>query len=404
MRILQVNKFFYVRGGSERYFFDLCSLLERQGHTVGHFSMKHARNLPSNQQACFVSAIDLNAPMSLGDKARAAARVLYSADAKRKFGDVIDAFRPDVVHFHNISRQLSPSVIDAAKRRGIPTVQTVHDLFLVCPAHSFFVNGETCELCGRGAFWHVVPKRCIDGSRLSSLLGAAEAYLQAWLGLYKSIDALITPSLFLKAKVEALGWPSARTVHLPYFVPAGRDYSARNQGYVLFAGRISTEKGVATLLEAAELIRAVEFVIAGEGPELDTFRHFARRHGLANVRFTGYLKGDALERLLEGAMCVVVPSISYENLPLTILEAFARGKPAVGSDSGGIPELVKNGLTGYVFDPGVPVALAEAIDRIASDERHRIQMGKRARDMVVRDYSPEGHYNRLCSIYEGIAR
>lgn len=404
MRILQVNKFFYVRGGSERYFFDLCRLLEKQGHTVGHFSMKHERNLPSKHEGFFVSVVDLNAPMSAAGKAQAAARVLYSGEAKRKIGELMDAFRPDVVHFHNISRQLSPSIVDAAKHRKIPTVQTLHDLFLVCPAHSFFVDGEVCELCKHGAFWHVIPKRCIDRSRASSLLGAAEAYLQAWLGLYKKVDVLIAPSLFLKSKVEALGWPSGRVVHLPYFVPAGADSSARNQGYVLFAGRISTEKGVATVLEAAELIRSMEFVLAGEGPELDIFRHFARRHGLTNVRFTGHLKGDALERLLEGAMCVVVPSISYENLPLSILEAFARGKPAVASDSGGIPELVKNGITGYLFDPGVSVALAEALDRISSDEHRRVQMGKTAREMVAREYSPEGHYSRIVGIYEGIAK
>jgi glycosyltransferase involved in cell wall biosynthesis len=402
MRVLQVNKFFYVRGGSERYFFDLCSLLEKHGHEVGHFSMTHERNLPSRQAAYFVSAVDLNAPMTVGAKARAAARVLYSGEAKRKIADLMDAFRPDVVHFHNISRQLSPSIIDSARRRRIPMVQTLHDLFLVCPAHSFFVDGEVCEVCGRGAFWHAVPKRCIDGSRASSLLGSAEAYLQAWLGLYKKVDVMIAPSLFLKGKVEALRWPAARLVHLPYFIPTGPDHSGRNQGYVLFAGRISTEKGVATLLEAAELIKAVEFVIAGEGPELNTFRHYARRHGLSNVRFTGYVKGDALERLLEGALCVVVPSISYENLPLSILEAFAHGKPAVASDSGGIPELVKNGITGYVFDPGVPIALAEAIDRISSDERRRVEMGRRAREIVAREYSPESHYGRIIGIYEGL--
>jgi glycosyltransferase involved in cell wall biosynthesis len=403
MRILQVNKFFYVRGGSERYFFDLCGLLERHGHTVDHFSMKHERNLPSPDEAHFVSAIDLNAPMPLGAKSQAVGRLLYSGEAKRKIGELMDRQRPDVVHFHNISRQLSPSIIDAARRRRIPMVQTLHDLFLVCPAHSFFVDGQTCELCKRGAFWHAVAKRCIDGSRASSLVGAVEAYFQAWLGLYRKVDVLVAPSLFLKSKVEALGWPAARMVHLPYFVPTGPDASARNQGYVLFAGRISTEKGVATLLEAAELIKAVEFVLAGEGPELESFKYLARRQGLANVRFTGYVKGDALERLVEGAMCIVVPSISYENLPLSILEAFAHGKPVVASDGGGIPELVKNGITGYVFDPGVPVALAEAIDRISSDEHRRSQMGRRARDIVEREYSPEGHYKKIMSIYEGVA-
>ena len=404
MKVLQVNKFFYVRGGSERYFFDLCGLLAGHGHTVSHFSMRHERNLPSPDEAFFVSAIDLNAPMPPQAKARAVLRLLYSGEAKRRIGELLDREKPDVVHFHNISRQLSPSVIDAVKRRRIPMVQTLHDLFLVCPAHSFYVDGAPCELCKRGAFWHAAARKCVDGSRASSLVGTFESYLQSWLGLYRKIDVMIAPSLFLRSKVEALGWPARKMVHLPYFVPGGPDASARNQGYVLFAGRTSREKGLGALLEAAELIRAVEFVIAGEGPELESFKHLARRQGLANVRFTGYVKGDALERLLDGSMCVAVPSISYENLPLSILEAFAHGKPVVASDAGGIPELVRNGVTGYVFDTGVPVALAEAIDRIASDERRRVEMGRRARDLVLRDYSPESHYKKLLSIYEGLRR
>jgi glycosyltransferase involved in cell wall biosynthesis len=279
-------------------------------------------------------------------------------------------------------------------------VQTLHDLFLVCPAHSFFVNGDLCEACKSGSFWHVIPRKCIDGSRASSALGAVEAYAHSWMGLYRKMGTFIAPSRFLKSKVAARGWTAGRIVHLPYFIPLGPDYSTRNQGYVLFTGRISTEKGVGTLLEAAALCQAVEFVVAGEGPELDTFKHLARRQGLTNVRFVGYVKGEVLERLLEGARCVVVPSISYENLPLSILEAFARGKPVVAADAGGIPELVRNDVTGYLFDRGVPVSLAEAIERLCSDESRSIKMGRAARELVATEYSPARHYTRLMEIYK----
>lgn len=404
MRILQVNKFFYVRGGSERYFFDLCRLLEKRGHAVAHFSMKHERNLPSEDSPFFVTTIDLNAPMGSGSKMRAAARVIYSYEARKRIAQVMDAEKPDIVHFHNISRQLSPSIVDAVHSRGIPMVETLHDLFLVCPAHSCFVDGQPCEACTSGDFWHVVPKRCIDGSRASSLLGCMESYLHAWLGLYKKIGRFIAPSLFLKSRVASLGWTADRLVHLPYFVPLGPDYSRRTDGYVLFTGRISTEKGVGTLLEAAGLARAVDFVLAGEGPELESFKYQARRLGLTNVRFVGYVKGDALERLLEGACCVVVPSISYENLPLSILEAFARGKPAIAADSGGIAELVRDEVTGYLFDRGVAVSLADAAERICSDHGRRTKMGRTAREIVSREYSPESHYQKLMAIYQDVTR
>lgn len=404
MKVLQVNKFFHVRGGSERYYFDLCDLLASRGHTVSHFSMRDQRNRHSADEAYFVSGIDLNSCEGLTSKARAAARILYSREAKSKIGQLMDARRPDVVHLHNISRQLSPSVIDAAHARSIPTIQTVHDFFLVCPAHTFFVNGSPCEDCGQGSFWHAAEKRCIDGTAVSSLLGAFEAYLHGWLGLYKKVRRFIAPSLFMKSKVASLGWAADRVTHLPYFIPLGPDWSERSEGYVLFAGRMTSEKGVGTLIEAASICKAAEFVLAGEGSGLEQFRRHARRLGLTNIRFTGYLEGDALERLLAGASCVVVPSLSYENLPLAILEAFSRGKPAVVADSGGNRELVKDGLTGYVFERGVAASLADGIERLCSDHASRVKMGKNAREVVATGYSPAGHYTRLVAIYEDVIK
>jgi glycosyltransferase involved in cell wall biosynthesis len=404
MRILQVNKFFYLKGGSERYFFDLCDLLEDRGHEVGHFSMQHPRNRPSYQSPYFVSSIDLNAPMNLIDGARAALRILYSSEAKRKIGDLLDTFKPDIVHFHNITRQISPSVVDAVRRRSIPMVQTLHDLSLVCPAHSFFVDGRPCEDCAGGAYWHAIPKKCIDGFLRSSLLGAAEAYLHSWIGIYGKIRRFIAPSLFLKSKVSSIGWVASKTVHLPYFIPPAPDYTARNDHYVLFAGRISREKGVGNLIEGAARLKSIRFVIAGEGPQLADYRDYVTRSGLSNVEFVGYAQGGTLERLLEGCSCVVVPSRSYENLPLSILEAFARGKPVVASDCGGIPELVKDGVTGYVFRPDDPVSLAEAIAELTSEESHRAEMGRHARDLAGTDYSPGFHYEKLLKIYEEAQR
>ncbi len=402
MRILQVNKFFYVKGGSERYFFDLCELLGNRGHEVLHFSMQHERNEQSAQSGYFVSGIDLNAGMGPGDKAAAALRVLYSSEAKGRMGRLLDDLSPDIVHFHNITRQLSPSIADAVAGRGIPMVQTLHDLSLVCPAHSFYVNGRACEDCAGGAYWHVVPKKCIDGLVASSMLGAAEAYLHSALGLYKRIDRFIAPSMFLKGKVSTLKWIRGRITHLPYFIPPGPDYTGINEGYVLFAGRISREKGVGTVIDSAALLKDTRFVVAGEGPLLEDFRREALTRGLANIEFVGYARGERLAGLLKGAGCVVVPSISYENLPLSILEAFARGKPVVASDSGGSRELVENGVTGYVFRRDDPDSLSDALEKTMRDESHRAEMGSRARALIAGGYSPDHHYGQIMDIYEDI--
>ncbi len=402
MKILHVNKFFYVKGGSERYYFDLCRLLSAKGHEVLHFSMRHPRNQPSSQAQYFVSQVDFNSPMGPASRISAAMRILYSIEAKKKIGNLVDRLKPDIVHFHNINRQLSPSIIDALSSRSIPMVQTLHDLSLVCPAHSFFVNGKPCEECGAGAYWHGIPKKCIDGKFTSTLLGVAEAYFHKWLGIYRKIAKFIAPSKFLGSKIARLGWTESRIVHLPYFVPQAPDYSGFNNGYVLFAGRVSEEKGVGVLLEAAKSLKKRSFIVAGEGEALKEYCRKAVENNITNIEFIGYVKGDDLENLIKGAACVVVPSVSYENLPLTILEAFARGKPVVGSRAGGIPELVKDGETGYTFEPGSGEALAEAIESTVSDETRRTNMGIGAREFIGGEFSAEYHYGRITSIYEEI--
>lgn len=402
MKILQINKFFYVRGGSERYYFGLCDLLRSHGHQVLHFSMRHPRNQSSQQHQYFMSEIDFNAPMGLLDRMRAAARLLYSTEAKERLGRLIDDEKPDIIHFHNISRQLSPSMISAALSRGVPMVQTLHDLSLVCPAHTFFFDDRPCEECAGGAYWHAIPKRCIDESLGSTLLGVVEAYLHAWTGLYARISKFIAPSRFLKGKVETLKWIRGKTAHLPYFIPPGPDYTAENSGYVLFTGRICREKGVATLVGAAKRLPRARFVIAGEGPDLADLKRVASGEALTNVEFVGYLEGRDLEERLKACSCVAVPSQWYENLPLSILEAFARGKPVVATDSGGISELVMDGRTGYLVRPGDPDSLAAGLKKALGDEALRSKMGRQARQMILDHYSPEQHYETLMSIYEGV--
>ncbi len=402
MKILQVNKFFYLRGGSERYYFDLCDLLAGRGHEVLHFSMAHPRNRPSPQQDSFMSHIDLNATDGLVEKVSAVGRILYSKEAARRMDDLIERHRPDIVHLHNISRQISPSVVAVTSRRGVPTVKTQHDLSLVCPAHSFFVRGRTCEECAGGKYWHGLKYSCIDGSAASTALGVLEAYLHDAMGLYKKIDAFIAPSRFLMEKVSSLAWIRDKITHLPYFIPPGADWTARNDGYVLFAGRISEEKGVGTLIDAAGMLPGTRFVIAGEGAELPRFREYAAAQNITNVEFPGYVSGGALETLIEGAGCVAVTSISYENLPLSILESFARGKPVVGSDSGGVRELVRDGETGYLYEPADADSLAAAIARLVSDENARLGMARNARQLVSAAYSPASHYERLMEIYRRV--
>jgi glycosyltransferase involved in cell wall biosynthesis len=195
-----------------------------------------------------------------------------------------------------------------------------------------------------------------------------------------------------------------KITHLPYFIPEAPDYSAVNEGYALFAGRLTVEKGISTLLEAAAKLKHIRLVVAGEGPLLEDSKRFVRRQQISNVEFTGYMDGTELEGLLRGAGCVVVPSVWYENLPLTILGAFARGVPVVASARGGNPELVREGVTGYLAEPGNADSLADSLNRILINEKARLEMGRRARNLVAAEYSPVIHYERLMSLYRGLCK
>jgi glycosyltransferase involved in cell wall biosynthesis len=174
VRVLAVNKFFYVKGGCERYFFDLEELLKSRGHEVRHLSMTHPRNRPSSDSRFFVSEVDFSRKEPLGRALRKGMRVIYSMEARRSMDAVIKETSPDVVHLHNIAHQLSPSILGSTKRRGLPVVQTLHDYKLICPVYVLMRDGRICEDCRGGRFYNVAMKGCHPGGFAAALAHAAE--------------------------------------------------------------------------------------------------------------------------------------------------------------------------------------------------------------------------------------
>ncbi len=402
VRVLAVNKFFYVRGGCERYFFDLEELLRSRGIEVRHFSMAHPRNRPSQDSKFFVTEVDFESAGSFGDRVRKGLRVVYSGEAKRAFQSVVEDARPDLVHLHNIAHQLSPSILHSLKRGGRPAVQTLHDYKLICPVYVLMRNGATCEDCNGGRFYNVALKGCHPGGRTAGLAAAAEMYLhRVVLKSYDAVGLFICPSRFLMKKMIEFGIDEKRLTHLPYFIPV-EDYEPRpkREGYYVFAGRLSREKGLRTLLEAASMVPEVKLMVLGEGPlEAELKSRFGSEPW---VEFRGYLGGAELRDTLSHAAFSVVPSEWYENLPLTVMESFALGVPVIASRMGGLPEMVRGGETGLLFDPGNAEDLASAIAWLAGHPDECMEMGRRAREFAEREYSPESHYPRLIEAYKRV--
>jgi glycosyltransferase involved in cell wall biosynthesis len=406
VQVLLANKFLFEKGGAEKSLFETARLLEAHGHQTRYFAMQHARNRPCADARHFVSEVDYE-DSSLRMRLKAGARMLYSLEAARKLGGLLDGSRIDIAHLNNIYHQLSPSILRTLHRRGVPMVMSLRDYKVVCGSYQMLAQDRPCEACRGGKHLQATLRRCVKDSLAASVLTTVEMTLHhRILDLYGLVDLFISPSAFLKDKVREMGFPG-EVVHLPNFVGglaevAPQYGSARAR--LVYSGRLGREKGLATLMRAAKGL-PLRLEIIGEGPMREPLEALARQESIGNVEFTGYLSGALLQDHVRAATAVVVPSQWYENNPRSVIEAFALGKPVIGARIGGIPELVRHGDTGLTFTPGDVQALRGCIDEMLAHPARAADMGRRGRHLVETELSPERHYAGLMQVYErAIAR
>jgi glycosyltransferase involved in cell wall biosynthesis len=407
LRILQANKFHFVKGGAERYYLDVSQRLAARGHTVVPFAMRHPRNETTEYERYFVEEVDYHSALNLAEKVRAGARSIYSRETVRRVSELVAREAPAVAHLHNIYHQISPSLIGALARLGVPVVQTLHDYKLVCPGYLLMTQGEICERCKGGRYFNAVKYRCLLDSTAASVVGFLEAALHARLGTYGKIALFLCPSQFLLEKVAEFGVPREKLVHFPYFLPL-ESYlpSYERSDYFIYLGRLSREKGVATLLEALRRRGGSRLTcrILGEGPLEGMLKAQAAAWGLTNVAFSGYLQGEELQTTIRNAAFTVVPSEWYENLPFAVLESFALGTPVVGARIGGIPEMVIQERTGLTYTSGDAAELADALDWMEVHPDRVVEMGREARKLDEERYAPQAHLERLEALYARVIR
>ena len=398
MRIAFANNYLYLRGGSERVFFDEISVLEGAGHRIALFSREHASNIQTPYSRYFPSDLHYEG-VPAPRKIVAAASLVYSSQCGRKFGELLEDFRPDLVHGHNIYGRLTTAILDAARRRDVPAVMTLHDHKLICPSYLMLSRGAVCERCEGRKFYHCLLERCHKGGVVPSLVYTIEATCNRLLDKYRDVRYFLCPSAFLKEKHARYGVPEERLEIVPNFLRI-EGYSPSYEGgeYVLYAGRLSSEKGLSKLLRAVEGLD-VPLRIVGDGPMRESLESRAREKGQKNVVFEGYKTGKELADIFRRSLFVVFPSECYENAPMSILEGFAYGKPVIGADIGGVPEMITDGETGFLFPPGDAAALRERVCYLSERPSLIAAMGRKARRRIEERHTPEVHLKRLTDVY-----
>lgn len=401
MRILMVNKFLYPRGGSESYMLYLAEYLKKLGHEVAFFGMYDEKNTVGNPAGLYTQNMDFHA--------KGLARflypfkIIYSFEAKKKIMQVIDDFKPDIVHMNNINFQLTPSIIYGVKKKGIPLVQTVHDYQMICPNHLLynFDKNIPCEKCVQGAHRHCIKNKCIHGSLIKSILGVIEAKLYAMLKTYKKVDLFVCPSNFLENKLlKAKAYYQGKTKTIHNFIDKEKfTQNDRNvEDYIVFVGRLSKEKGIENIAGAAKLLPQYNFVIAGSGPDEDMLKN------IPNLKLAGFLTGDKLTELMGKAKVLLLPSVCYENCPLSILEAHCMGVPVVTMNSGGMAELVKDGVTGTLVSEPTPEGIAEKIKETLENEAYYTALQENCKNEKDNILSVETYAEILMKEYEKLTR
>jgi glycosyltransferase involved in cell wall biosynthesis len=400
MRILLVNKFLHPRGGAERAVLTLGTELERRGHRVFWFGMQHAENMVRGPDVELVRARDYRGA-GLG-RFRDAAALLYSFEARSRFDRLLERARPHVVHVHNLYHQLTPSVLDAARDRGVPVVMTLHDYKLVCPRYDMLRRGHPCDACVEEGPAACLRYRC-GGSWAGSLLLAAEAALHRLRGSYSPVRRFLVPSRFLLGVLQRGGWEEAKLRHLPNFASATAP--APEQAHAerfLYAGRLAAEKGIGTLLRAVGGLGRGTLVVCGSGPlEAEVGR--AAAAAPERIVLRGHLPAADLWREMTAARFTVLPSECFENAPLALLESMALGRAVLASRIGGIPELVAPGETGELVPAWDSAAWRAALERALADPERMRRMGDAARRAATERFGLGRHVDAVESVYAEVA-
>ena len=403
MKILLVNSFLYHRGGDTEYMFKLGNLLQTHGHQVYFWGMDHKNNIIYDHKNNFAENIDfvkLNSNKTIKNSLKVLHKSVYNYDNKRRIAKYISKVKPDLVHLNNIHSHLTPSIINAINCFNIPIIWTLHDFKLLCPNTHFLSNYKLCESCLGKRYYNCTLKRCKKNSYSSSAIASIEAYVHSFLRFTEKVAAFIVPSNFAINKLVEFGFRKDRIKVMRHFLKKipFYDSSKIDSNYILFFGRLEKYKGVFTLLKAVEH-NGIPLKIVGDGSLLQDLSFINKLENLKNIEFLGFLRGSDLKSVILNARFVVSPSEVYETFGYTVAESMMASKPVVGSKIGAIPELVKDGVNGLLFETGNSNDLADKINWLNNRPKNISYLSRNAYSFAEREFDSEIYYRKLISLY-----
>lgn len=378
MKILVVHNYYQHSGGEDSVVATEVAMLRNKGHDVAYYE-RHNSDIPK------INAFKL------------AKDTVWSSRTVNEILDAVKYFKPDVMHVHNTFPLISPSVYQAAYVARIPIIQTLHNFRLICPQAIFLRNGQVCEDCLGKIPWRAIGRRCYRRSVAQTAVLTGMLMYSRARGIYQNkVTRYIALSEFSLSKYIQGGLPAERLRVKPNFVAdlAVPDFSILRQD-LLFVGRLSEEKGLSVLSRAFDEKLHGTLRVAGAGPESD------KVSGLPGVKMLGAIKPHEVRTQMDCALALVLPSICYENMPMTLLEAYSAGLPVIASRLGALAGLVEDGVTGLLFEAGSAEDLQAKLTWAVNNPQAMLQMGRNARALYLDRYTPDKNYADLMQIYQG---
>lgn len=407
MRIIIANYRYFIAGGPEKYMFKFIDAAEKLGIEVIPFSVNNPQNEKTSYSKYFAKPrsnqlMYADTKKSLGNLIGMVRATVWNYDAENRLRKLIRDTKPDAVYILHEVNHLSPSIIRAAKKEGIRVVHRISDFFMFCPKYDFLCENEICEACLHGNYSKAIKHKCVKGSKFGTLLRVFAMKVYAATKVFDDVDRYICTCEFSKNILVEGGISPEKIVCVPTFINSSDIVPCyANDKYFLFLGRMAHQKGTIYAIEAMKYLRETEYTLKITGTLSDSkedqeIKKFIQENGLEDrIVFTGFKHGKELDNLIDRCTCVVCPAIWYENMPNTVIEAYAHGKPVIASKIGSLAEIVEDEKTGLLFEMKNSRDLAQKLRRFIENPALCELLGRNARKVCETKYNEKQHMQKV---------